>query len=166
MKSHIMIISWILGQIGYVDGNVLKLKGSSPRVQNFTCLFQHGEGNLSSKLLWHARYSHLNYNSLYLLRKTGVFGFPTIPKKMNKCDACILGKDSKQPFQDSKFRACRKLELIHYDLCDPMHVPYSNGNRNCLLAQMSYFHPFHPSLFLTPIPIHHSNNHSLCHFHK
>ena len=63
---------------GYEDGKLLKLKGSSARVQNYAYLSQHGEGNLSSSSLWHARFGHLNYNSLRLLRKNGVFGLPTI----------------------------------------------------------------------------------------
>ena len=54
---------------------------------------------------------------------------PTIPRKLKQCDACILGKHSKQPFHDSTFTACRKLELIHFDLFGPMHVPSVNGNK-------------------------------------
>ena len=69
------------------------------------------EGNLSYNVLWHAIFGHLNYNSLRLLRKNGVFGFPTIPKDKSKCDACILGKHSKLPFHESNFRASRKLEF-------------------------------------------------------
>ena len=65
---------------GYKDGKLLKLKGSSARVQNYAYLSQHGEGILLSSLLWHARFGHLNYNSLRLLRKNGVFGLPTIQK--------------------------------------------------------------------------------------
>ena len=64
------------------------------------------EGNLSSNLLWHARFGHLNYNNLHLLRKNGVYGLPTIPKQRNKCDACILGKHSKQPFQECYHLSC------------------------------------------------------------
>ena len=79
---------------GYEDGKLLKLKGSSARIQNYAYLSEHGEGNMSSSSLWHARFGHLNYNNLRLLRKNGVFGFPTIPKEKNKCDACILGKHS------------------------------------------------------------------------
>ena len=67
--------------IGYEDGKLVKLKDSSARFQNYAYLSQHGEGNFSSSLLWHARFGHLNYNSLRLLRKNGVFGFPTIPKE-------------------------------------------------------------------------------------
>ena len=36
----------------------------------------------------------------------------------------------------------------------------------CWVTQMSHFHPIFPSLLLTFIPIHHSINHSLYHFHK
>jgi hypothetical protein len=114
---------------GYEDGKLLKLKGSSARVQNYAYLSQHGEGNMSSSSLWHARFGHLNYNSLRLLRKNGVFGLPTIPKEKNKCDACILGKHSKLPFHESNFRASRKLELVHSDLCGPMPTPSANGNK-------------------------------------
>jgi hypothetical protein len=59
-----------------------------------------------------------------LLKNNGVSGLPTIPRKLKQCDACILGKHSKQPFHDSTSRACRKLELIHSDLCGPMPIPF------------------------------------------
>ena len=80
---------------GYEDGKLLKLKGCSATVQNFAYMSQLEEGNLSSSLLWHARFSHLNYNRLFLLTKNGVYDFPTIPKQENKSDACLLGKHSK-----------------------------------------------------------------------
>ena len=113
----------------YEDRKLLKLKGCSATVQNFAYMSQLEEGNLSSSLLWHARFGHLNYNNLRLLRNNGVYGLPTIPKQMNKCDACILGKHTKQPFQESKSRACRKLKLIHSNLCGPMPTPFANGNK-------------------------------------
>ena len=114
---------------GYEDGKLLKLKGCYATIQSFAYMSQLEEGNMSSSLLWHAIFGHLNYNSLCLLRKNCVYGFPTIPKQRNKCDACILGKHSKHLFQESKFKACRKLELIHSDLCGPMPIPSSNGNK-------------------------------------
>ena len=64
-----------------------------------------------------------------MLRKYGVYGFPTIPKQKNTCDACILGKNIKKPFQESKFKACRKLEQIHSDLCGAMPIPSANGSK-------------------------------------
>ena len=90
--------------IEYEDGKLLKLKGCSATLQNFAYMSQLEEGNLPSNLLWHTIFGHLNYNILCLLRKNGVYGFPTIPKQRNKCDACILGKHRKQPFQEYEFR--------------------------------------------------------------
>jgi len=63
------------------------------------------------------------------LKKNGVTGLPTIPRKFKQCDACTLGKHSKQSFHDSHSRAHRKLELINSDLSGPMHVPSANGNK-------------------------------------
>ena len=68
-------------------------------------------------------------DSLRLLKKNGVAGLPTIPRKLKQCDACIQGKHSKQYFHDSHSREHRKLELIHLDLCGPMFVPSANGNK-------------------------------------
>jgi transposase InsO family protein len=111
------------------DGRLLKLNGTSSHTQNVAYLSHHSEGIMSSSLLWHAIFGHINYDSLRLLRKNGVSSFPTIPRKLKQCDACILGKHRKQPFHDSTSRACRKLELIHSDLCGPMPVPSANGNK-------------------------------------
>ena len=94
---------------GYEYGKMLKLKGCSAIVQNFSYISQLEEGKFSSILLCHTIFGNLNYKSLRLLRNNGVYGSPTILKQRNKCDACILGKHSKQPSQESKFRACIKL---------------------------------------------------------
>jgi hypothetical protein len=67
-----------------------------------------------------------------MLKRNGVFGLPTIPRNLKQFDACILGKHSKQPFHDSTLRACRKLELIHYDLCGPVLVASTFGNKYIL----------------------------------
>jgi hypothetical protein len=107
---------------------ILKLKGTSTHTQNSTYLSHDSEGIMSSILSWHARFGHINYDSLHVLKNKGASGFPTIPRKLNQCDACILGNHRKQPFYDSTSRACRKLELIHYDLCGSMHVPSTNRN--------------------------------------
>jgi hypothetical protein len=111
------------------DGRLLKLKGTSSHTHNFAYLSHHDAGIIPSSLLWHARFGHINYDNLRLLRKNGVFGFPTTPRKLKQCDACISGKHRKQPFHDSTSRACRKLELIHFDLCGLMPIPSANGNR-------------------------------------
>jgi len=64
--------------IGWEDERLMKLIGTSARIQNVAYLSQHEEGNLPSSLLWHARYGHINYDSLKMMKKNCVFGLPTI----------------------------------------------------------------------------------------
>jgi hypothetical protein len=89
----------------------------------------HSDGTMSYSLLWHDRFGHINYDNLRVLKKNGVSGLLVITRKMKHCDACILGKYSKQPFHESTSKACRKLELIHSDMCGLVHVSSANGNR-------------------------------------
>jgi hypothetical protein len=111
------------------DGILLKLKGTSFHGHNSAYLSHHDEGTMPSSLLWHARFTHINYDNLCLLKNNDVSGLPTIPRNLKKCDACILGNHRKQPFHDSTSRVSSKLGLIHYDPCGPMPVPFANGNR-------------------------------------
>jgi len=82
----------MLVMTGMEDGRLLKLNGTYAHTHNATYLSDHGEGIMSSSLLWHARFGHINYDSLCILRKNGVYGLPTIPRKLKQCDVCILGK--------------------------------------------------------------------------
>eukprot|EP00253_Pinus_taeda_P014473 PITA_14473 len=109
---------------GIEEERIFKLQGTSAHAQHFSYISHHEEGTLPSSLLWHARFGHLNYDSLRLLKKNGVAGLPTIPRKLKQCDACILGQHSKQSFHDSHSKAHRKLELIHSYLCGPMPVSF------------------------------------------
>jgi hypothetical protein len=63
------------------------------------------------------------------VEENGVSSFPTIPRNLKQCEACILGKHNKQPFHDSTSRVSINIELIHFDLCGPMHVSFSFGNK-------------------------------------
>ena len=63
-----------------------------------------------------------------------VSGLHIIPRYLKQCDACILSKHPKQYFHDYNSKACRKLELIHFDLCGPMLIASTNGNK-----QLMYF---------------------------
>jgi hypothetical protein len=114
---------------GMEDEKLLKLKGIVSHTQIVAYLSLHDSSIMPSSLLWHAIFGHINYENFRLLRKNVAFGLPIIPRKLKQCDTCILGKHNKQPFHDSTSRACRKLELIHYDLCSPMIVPSANGNK-------------------------------------
>jgi hypothetical protein len=67
---------------GVEDGRLLKLKGTSTHAHNYTYLSHHNEGTIPSSLLWHARFSHINYDNPHFLKKNGVSGFPTIPRNL------------------------------------------------------------------------------------
>eukprot|EP00253_Pinus_taeda_P034545 PITA_34545 len=59
---------------GIEEERFLKMQGTSARAQHFPYNSYHEEGILPSSLLRHARLGHLNYDSLYLLKKNGVAG--------------------------------------------------------------------------------------------
>ena len=80
----------MLVMTGMEDGILLKLNGTSTHTHNATYLSDLGEGIMSSSLLWQAIFGHINYESLCLMRKSGIYGMPTIPRKLKQHDACIL----------------------------------------------------------------------------
>lgn len=73
--------------------------------------------------LWHLRYGHLNIKGLKLLsQKEMVRGLPSIDL-VGVCEGCVYGKQSKRSFPtESTWRASKPLELIHLDVCGPMHT--------------------------------------------
>ena len=75
---------------GIEEERLLKLQGTSSCAQNFSYNSHHDEGTFPSSLLCNARFGHLKYDNLHLLKKNGVTGLPTIPKKLKQCDAYIL----------------------------------------------------------------------------
>ena len=113
---------------GVEEDKLLKLHGMSSVALNKTYLVQQNY-TLSSSLLWHARFGHVIYESIRIIKQQGIKGLPTVLRKLTPCNACILGKHHKQCFQNSKSRDTRKLILIHSDLCGPMPVPTANVNK-------------------------------------
>ena len=67
---------------GVEDNKLLKLNVTSSNSQNSANLVQHNS-NLSSSLLWHARFGHINYDSLRIMKHKGVQGLPTIPRQLS-----------------------------------------------------------------------------------
>jgi hypothetical protein len=67
-----------------------------------------------------------------MLKKNGAFSLPTIPRNLKQCNSCMLGKHSKQPFHDSTSGACRKIVLIHFDLCGPMLIASFLSNKDTM----------------------------------
>jgi len=47
-----------------------------------------------------------------------------------KCEACIQGKQARQPFpSDGGTRAAKVLEIVHSDVCGPMKTTSMGGAR-------------------------------------
>lgn len=118
---------------GLEDEKLLKLKSTSIRSKFFAFLAYQDKGTLPSSHLWHARFGHLNFDELHLLKQNGFFGLPIIPRNVEAYATCVLGKHCKQPFLYSQWRASRKLELIHSDICGPFLVSFVVDNR-CLMT--------------------------------
>lgn len=59
-----------------------------------------------------------------------VRGLPTIVEHDRNCEACIVGKQYRKPFQLGHYRRARvPLEFVHSDnLCGPMKTPTLGGN--------------------------------------
>lgn len=90
--------------------------------------------------LWHGRLGHINFHSLKLLTdKEMAKGVPTIVHLDQVCRACLASKQTKTPYpRVAKWRAQKKLELIHVDLCGPITPSTAGGNRYFMLLIDDY----------------------------
>lgn len=109
--------------IGIEEERLLKLQRTSVDAKKCAYSSQYNEGTFTSSRLCHARFGHLNYDNIHFLKRNGVIGLPTIPRKLKQYYACILGKHRKQTFHDFVSRACRKIALIHSYLCGSLPIP-------------------------------------------
>ncbi|CAN6541722.1 unnamed protein product [Malus baccata var. baccata] len=81
--------------------------------------------------MWHKRFKHLNFRSLKLLHSQEmVLELPEIQDSNDVCQGCVLVRHHRELFsKEITRRAHEPLELIHYDVCGPMKVPTTSGNR-------------------------------------
>ena len=80
---------------GWEVERLLKMKGTYPREYKYAFTFHNDEGTFTFHLLLHDRYGHINYDIIFLLKRNGVFGFPTITKNLRDFDARIIGEHHK-----------------------------------------------------------------------
>jgi hypothetical protein len=77
--------------IGYEDGKLLRMNGKVIQRKQEVATIVNSE--MSSFRLWHFRFGHLNFDSLFKLNSQDlVKGLPTFKKENSKCESCILGK--------------------------------------------------------------------------
>ncbi|GJW14728.1 zinc finger, CCHC-type containing protein [Tanacetum coccineum] len=75
--------------------------------------------------LWHARLGHLNFGALKTMSdKNMVEGMPKLYVPTQPCEGCLVGKQTRHSFPaHTNYRATKRLELIHGDLCGPISPP-------------------------------------------
>lgn len=80
--------------------------------------------NLESSSLWHRRMGHLNMKDLVLAsQKKTIEGIGVIESKGDiTCEVCIQGKMSRAAFPKHSERSTKILDLVHSDVCGPMHT--------------------------------------------
>lgn len=81
--------------------------------------------------MWHKRYGHLSHKGLQMLgEKEMVIGLPQIKEKEGVCEICMKGKQIRANIpKQSDWRASRRLELVHSDICGPISPASEGGKR-------------------------------------
>ena len=101
---------------------------------NYQCLsIVDGDENW----IWHLRFGRLNFRSLGLLSKNQiVYGLPQIEQLDRFCEACIMAKHKRKPFQKEAIRRTRELlKAMYLDICGPFSVQ-SLGKNNYFITFM------------------------------
>jgi hypothetical protein len=90
--------------------------------------------------LWHCRYGHLNFKGLMQLHhKNMVRGLPKLEESRQVCADCLVGKQHRDSIpKSSNWKASKRLELIHSDICGPIN-PASNTNLRYILTFIDDF---------------------------
>ena len=91
--------------------------------------------SVDESLLWHKRFGHFNYFSLKHMSCKGLTqNMPVVDACKSVCEVCSLGKLHRLPFpKNGAWRASKKLQLIHTDVCGPMRTPSLNGSKYFIL---------------------------------
>jgi len=92
---------------------------------NTSSVFVSSADSNSDSVVWYARLGHIGQDRMARLAKEGLLGSPT-KVRLPRCEPCLAGKATKKPFGKAS-RARSSLELIHFDICEPMNVKARNG---------------------------------------
>ncbi|XP_016755167.2 uncharacterized protein [Gossypium hirsutum] len=87
------------------------------------------KSRVSATETWHKRLGHFHHQgSLQMQSKKLVEGLTDIDDDLPHCQACKFRKQHRQPFPKQAWRASKKLQLVHTDLCGPQRTPSLNCN--------------------------------------
>ncbi|GKD49947.1 zinc finger, CCHC-type containing protein, partial [Tanacetum coccineum] len=90
--------------------------------------------------LWHVRMGHINFNSMkFMAEKKLIEGMPKLNIPPQPCEGCLVGKQTRNPFPThTSYKAKKRIELIHGDLCGLVSPPTPLGNRYFMLLVDDY----------------------------
>jgi hypothetical protein len=105
-----------------------------PKFAQPTCLVVRGSCD-EVAWRWHKRFGHVNMAALRKLTwEELVHDLPEISQVRQLCEACLVRKQRHTSFPTKvEYRAERRLELVHGDLCDPISPTTPRGNKYFLL---------------------------------
>ena len=75
--------------------------------------------------LWHQRLGHLNGQRLQEIAQKELATGVKLPNtaRLSFCEGCVEGKMHRKPFKPvGEIRSTRRLQLVHSDVCGPMHT--------------------------------------------
>lgn len=89
----------------------------------------------SKTQLWHKRFGHVNHKAIRtMLYKRMVKGLTGVAEKHTVCEICAIGKQQRDAIpKKSNWRATKKLQLVHTDLCGPITPASTSGKRYVLV---------------------------------
>ena len=78
---------------------------------------------------WHERLGHLGRYGMIILHQL-IDNFPSISldEIIRICEACIKGKQHRQPHPKNGYRSKRKLAVVHSDVCGPIQIVSLGGS--------------------------------------
>lgn len=128
-----------------VNGKIIIEKGEQVYVEGKRCnnlykiIFQlrtkvlAGIAITKDSEIWHRRYGHLNYDSLFNIKRFELangFDFKNVVSANNEiCEVCVKSKQKCFPYRSKSSRSGRVLELIHTDVCGPLTPMSYNKKR-------------------------------------
>jgi len=96
----------------------------------------------TSIIIWHQRLAHVNFktilkmSSMQLVDGLKLSTNTNVPKQ--PCLGCVSGKMRRSPFPTGRSRANEVGQLIHSDVCGPMHVDTPGGAKYFALFTDDY----------------------------
>ncbi|GJU98957.1 retrovirus-related pol polyprotein from transposon TNT 1-94 [Tanacetum coccineum] len=126
----------LTGTRGYDLYTIALQESSSPTL---ICFLE--KASPTQAWLWHRRLSHLNFDTMNLLSKNDIVnGLPNLKLvKDQLCSSCEMGKAKRSSFKSlTVTRSKKRLDLLHMDLCGPMHIETINGKKYILFIVDDY----------------------------